>query len=382
MKTTKSEVKLILLVVCIGITILFGFYSIDGGIIGKEKVFSLVPEVDISEMSTYTYRIDEIDIDLRIPDTMFVYRIDGVYEDWNGKLGIHDFCEWILITDQEYDEHDLAHQIKDNFADIVEHVVYGLALTSKDLQPLSFLYSGIWGVGQSRITKDGYCCIFSPSYSQVKYDDEIGAAIYSAYEKRREEWEPLRRGWSECIVNSTLPMTDFWITTVTTLRPSAEAYWGGEDPFACTIVNDNLWKVYLWAVDELTADPESYEYTKDEIELLLDGAMERQCQRDGHTFTVANAYADSSADISIRAYYYALYTVDRLKRKNVNDEEFLRQFTVLFYSWQDGQESFDCYLKGGGGEYSLIDSSCNYFQNLQRCRDYIENHNEAKEDAE
>lgn len=42
-------------------------------------------------LSAYTYHIDELDVDLEIPENMYAYQINGVYRDWTGNINIHDF---------------------------------------------------------------------------------------------------------------------------------------------------------------------------------------------------------------------------------------------------------------------------------------------------
>lgn len=107
-------------------------------------------------VSTYNYCIDEMNLTLEIPENWYVCEIDGVYSDWTGRINVHDFSKWILVTDIPYTSQELTAALTENYEEQYSHFIFGVSYTAKELFPARRLCYSLCSSTPFRVTDDGY----------------------------------------------------------------------------------------------------------------------------------------------------------------------------------------------------------------------------------
>ena len=342
----------------------------------KETEPEISVEVDPPSTETYDYYIKELDVTFAVPENMFVYRIDGVYSDWTKTINIHDFCQWILIMDQKYDQSTLAQQIKENHGEIGAHIVFGLVLTSMDMMPVKNLCRMIYTEGGMGIFGEISCNMFTISLYNLTNgmaDGDEKERLAGYYELSQEQWNVLQEEWKDIVWERAALSACVSIGPVITPGPFWDAEMSGGDPWENTIVNSEVRQAYLWAVEELTANPEQYRYVVDAV--LKEGFATKigyEYQDRGKIAKSINVYLDEAIDPGIRAYYFAEYAVWYLKLSDWKDEELLKQFVVVFQEWDNGQQSYTCLMEIDDGYTYRGTGSSEQFSDLKKCWEYVD----------
>ncbi len=352
------------------------------------------PSGETEALSTYVYHIDELDVDLEIPENLYVYRINGVYEDWTGKDNVHDFSTWILVTDKEYGGKEaLEESLTENYAEVAEHVWFIAEIIPKELYPVKYASGGMHPVIIScavlyRMTETGYYCNAErcTNYLSKEYYG-VGSGRYRGYhwtehsQKRTPEENKLTEKWTKAIEEKTVTMPFFFLEQ---MNPYMNDYVEWEDRFRTTICDDRFWEVYCQAVEELINFPEKYKYTDEKSLSLIEQEIEKRKEFIGNVkrfesweASITDIYVDSEADIYIRAYCYAKYVVVREYRQEIGWHYAQREITlndviVLLTDWSKGQRSFETFIEDSGfeGDYHFAGNT-DWLCDLTKAREYV-----------
>lgn len=332
------------------------------------------------ESCTYSHYIEEMDVTLKIPEELYVYQIDGVYLDWSGNLKVHDFSKWIIITDIQYREESIANTLINCYNEEAEHIIFGLAITSEELFPVRRLCFSVYASGPFRVINNGYCEILNSS-SRLEMDGWLGGYKGISDDEKKEKWGTWLDIWTESVENHSFPAVHLCKTSDLTLTP-VQNFVEGEDLYDETMVNDELWELYVRAVNELKTFPEKYDYDEEVTLSLMEeiNAFFEVLKKSSpvHQETsLVSMYADSEQDIYIRAYNYARYVVRKYSdMENPLNEVSINNIVVIMQNWQNGQSSYNVYLRGEDSEYKEISAGYNCFTDLQRAYTYITENSE------
>ncbi len=323
-------------------------------------------EIPVYSNVTYPYYVEELDVTLDIPEGMYVYRTDSIRRHPDGSWFRLECCEWILVTDKEYDESYLSGELLENLESEAKHLVFGLVLTEKELVPLARLYPSIVGNNHVRVTKDWYCEILrdhtwlmtgsSGGYGKLAVEDCVrwyDTALSAQLEKQIEEKTQGTASLDN--VGGYLLNADFT----------------AEDTYQNTMLNPYWWRGYCYALEELTKHPQKYRYSSKDVEMILTKVDDRASRasaywRDGEE--MLDRYVDQKEDIYLRAYYYAnsyaYYQGDQELTQPLED------IIIAFQDWNTSQRSFYVVWKNGGFSYGASD----HMVDLQSSYQYLQEH--------
>ena len=139
----------------------------------------------------------------------------------------------------------------------------------------------------------------------------------------------------------------------------------------CTMVNDDLWTIYLQALEELKNSPGKYDYEQETAAPLIE-ELSKMADSSQWEENLLSMYVDSAKDIYIRADYYALYVINQYPDAAAPFEEVsLNDIIVILQDWENGLGSFSVYKKGSDSEYSLFQAGYNCFTDLELSRQYV-----------
>jgi len=301
--------------------------------------------------TTYPYYIEELDVTLDIPEGMHVYRTDSIRRHPNGSWFRLECCEWILVTDKEYEESYLSGDLLKDLESEAKHLVFGLVLTEKELAPLARLYPSIVRSTHVRVTKDWYCEILrdptwlmmgtSGGYGKLAAEDCVrwyDTALSTQLEKQVQE---------KTLGVASLDNVGGYLL---------HADFTAEDTYQNTMLNPYWWRGYCYAVEELTKHPQKYRYALEDVEMILtevDDLASRASTywRDGEE--MLDRYVDQKEDIYLRAYYYAnSYAYYQGDQELIQP---LEDIIIAFQDWNTSQRSFYVVWKNGGFSYGASD---------------------------
>lgn len=324
-------------------------------------------------VSTYEYFLETLDITLEIPENMYVYKTDGVYKDWTGNVNVHDFCEWTIVTDQEYDEAELAGRLKENYAEEAEHIVYVVAVTPKEMFPVRRLCGSVYPVsGSVRIAGDYYVETLYMNSVVVVEDGYVGTYKKNEFVTVSKERDALTEKWGECIEQNTVPTVNLLTYSDAFLSPAIAV----DEPYEKTLVNDEFWNIYCMAVAELSSAPEKYAYDEAVsapfIEKLETLAQSLKDSSELHrNEALLKVYTDPGEDIYLRAYYYAQAMMSYCEQYENALQEFpLGNIVVILQDWENGQRSFNVYINQGSSWWELGAGS-DYMTDLSEAYEYV-----------
>ena len=318
----------------------------------------------------HSYYIAALDLTLELPEGYYLYRIDGLYRDekWN-PVRLEFVDEYILalrdLSEEELEEEICGQKEKKNVLDHVpDWVLWDFKIVHKDYLAVEQLYkSYVPEVGEIRQAGDylllsGTC----PWWSSRGYYDEEGvfhntegheAAFSPEYEELYTEiitpaaepdWDAFhealrtRFDWPLLIDDENWHQEELMETVLGACSGSGVGhyfYWRADgdhqvtnllfagngkmtlywDSFAdASLLSDDWWNDYTWAVRELQNRPEKYAYpgiaiaftdgdypqTEETVKTKAwrDHLKEQAWQREGW-------YQDASEEITARAFTYA-----------------------------------------------------------------------------
>lgn len=315
--------------------------------------------------TSYDYYIDELDVMLTIPAELYAYRINGVYQDWTDELNVHDFSEWIVVTDREFDESTLADELRDNYEELAKHVIWGISLVSKELWPVQQMCQGLFSHQDYRIAEEMYCRFLYTENTDLR-EGWLGSGLpriigETEVKQRKTQWDAWRNDWKEEICEKTLAapyVLGFGV-------PLYSNDLLEEDTYRYTIANDDVWDIYQKAVEELTTNAHKYQYDEAVVKPFVE-TVEASARNISNTSFAAegpgSAYIDAEQDVWLRAYAYAHNMVGKGKTGlDPIDEESLRNVVIVRLDWEKGQKSHvtyvdaesDYYIKFSGFDYSV-----------------------------
>ncbi len=314
---------------------------------------------------TYPYYVEELDVTLDIPEGMHVYRTDSIRRHPDGSWFRLECCEWILVTDKEYDKSYLSGELLENLESEAKHLVFGLVLTEKELVPLARLYPSIMGSSHVRVTKDWYCEILRNSTRMMTQN--------GGYKKLAAE-DCVR--WYDTALSTRLEQQIHEKTLGTASLDNMDGYllhadFTAEDTYQNTMLNPYWWRGYCYAVEELTKHPQKYRYSSEDVEMFLARVDDRASiasayWRDGEE--MLDRYVDQKEDIYLRAYYYAnsyaYYQGDQELTQPLED------IIIAFQDWNTSQRSFYVVWKNGGFSYGASD----HMVDLRPSYQYLQEH--------
>ena len=322
-------------------------------------------EIPSYAAGTYAYYIEELDVTLDIPEGMYVYRADSIRRHYDGSWFRLDCCEWILVTDKQYEEPYLTGNLMSELEKEAKHLVFGLVLTKKELAPLARLFPSIVPRSDVRVTEDWYCEILRNSTRLMTEDG--GYATLPAEDCVRWYDTDLSVRLTERIREKTLGTDSLNQEGDYLLVPGFTE----ENAYQNTMLNSYWWQGYCQAVEELTEHPEEYEYDDENVTAIMDlmGSLRETDSKywyDGQAIT--DIYIDQSEDIYLRAYYYA-----NSYAYYMGDEELtipLKDIIVGFQDWNNSQRSYTICLADGSFFYSMSD----HMVDLQPSYRYLKDH--------
>lgn len=327
---------------------------------GAEEDVPTVTETDKPtepepQPAAYDYYIEELDVTLTIPAELYVYRINGVYQDWTDELNVHDFSEWIVVTDREFDESTLADELRDNYEELAKHVIWGISLVSKELWPVQQMCQGLFSHQGYRIAEDVYCRFLYTENTGLREgwpDSGLPRIIDEAeVRQRKKQWDTWRNDWKEKICEKTLD-------SPYVLGFGAPLYGNdllNEDTYYVTIVNEDMWDIYRKAVEELTTNAYKYQYDEAVVKPFVE-IVEAAAKNITYSIFAAErpgpAYTDAQQDVWLRAYAYAHSMVGKGKTGlDPIDEDSLRNVVVVRLDWENGQKSHVTYVNAESDYY-------------------------------
>lgn len=339
--------------------------EVQGSTTGEDEI-TTEAESETSKVveGAYEYVIDELNVSLYIPNELYVYRIDGLYLDWNSKVTSFEFAEWIIVTDRQYTEDYLESGFASNIKDEETHIVFGVELpVEAERYPLCLLGTCYFR-GESRWSEQGYVKLIRPtdaavgvgSYLQIKnnlYESEMFQGWISDWEKTVEDCTSR--------VNNITVMTD-WM-----LKPQGIAL----NPYSRTMLDEAWWGKYSAAVSELEAAAEKYRYEAAEKELRIKDARERldsyimgapSAEENGKLKSID---MDAGKDIHLRACLYANMSVE------TSETVSLEAIGVVYLDWVNGQRSYYGTYRNGNGELELIGCGQDYVVDLRPAYQYL-----------
>ena len=339
-------------------------------------------ELNVPEAAGYTpYYIEELDIALNVPDTLYIYRTPGIYTDWEGEVSVLDCAEWILITDKEYTEEYLTGGFAEKLSEEMEHVVYRIELVSRELYPVWNLCA-FSETEELYLTADGYCRYYDSVYS-VRRKNENGV---------EEIWLPGVE-WTAALMERVEPIVGGYAIYTYILTPAFCAEDDLEEKYWYTMANDIWWQGYTQAVDALLGDPEEYAYAEDTVLELTEFVWEdyrEYVQKYGVEGEpeLIHVYMDSREDVYLRAHEYARQTAFYAMRSPDKDRgpEKLNELFVVLLEWDNGQRSFALYtfadelyqMSYPEARYQNIGGSYDYMVDLQTAYDYMREHSKPE----
>jgi len=319
------------------------------------------------------YIISELGIDLEIPASLFVYRIDGLYLDDRQRIISLDFVDWVIVTDKEYSEEYLKNELIDHIHEEIKHFVFGVELPVEDeLFPVCRLFTS-YLAGTRRVTENGYMKLLDVDRRAV------GVGAYARVDQEAEDTlVSLAEGWKEKIKECSEP--EYTLDMFGDSRHMLAPYPVASDPYLLTMLNETWWKAYKDALEELTVDPSRHHYDSQTISSLM-GAVEEHVElykkmsvvteNDGE---IVSTYADETVDACLRAYFYANEVA--MSEANGKDTTALStdDVIVILQDWDNGQKTCYGYVKSDGtGEYeSVYRGGQAYMMDLTAAYQYIE----------
>lgn len=314
--------------------------------------------------TTYPYYIEELDVTLDIPEGMHVYRTDSIRRHPNGSWFHLECCEWILVTDKEYEESYLSGDLLENLESEAKHLVFGLVLTEKELVPLARLYPSIVESNHVRVTKDWYCEILRNSTRMMTLNGGYGTLPAENCAR-----------WYDTALSARLEQQVHEKTLGTASLDNIGGYllhtdFTAEDAYQNTMLDPYWWRGYCYAVEELTKYPQKYRYESEDVEMILTKVDDKASRastywRDGEE--MLDRYVDQKEDIYLRAYYYAnsyaYYQGDQKLTQPLED------IIIAFQDWNTSQRSFYVVWKNGGFSYGASD----HMVDLQPSYQYLVN---------
>jgi len=339
-------------------------------------------EVNTPEVTgSMPFYIEELDVTLNIPETLYVYRTPGIYKDWQGKTSVLDCARWILITDKEYTENYLTGGLAENLREETEHFVYRIELVSRELYP-------VWNLcafnetDKLYLTEDGYCRYYDSGYAVRRINGD----------GTEEIWHPGEE-WTEALMGKVEPIIGGYARWTFILTPGFGQEDDLESKYRYTMVNDIWWQNYTRAVDALLSDPEGYSYPEEVISELTDlvrADYGKYVEKYGSEEEpeLIGVYMDSAEDIYLRAQEYArcaAFYAERAIDKNWSPENLKERF-VVFLEWDNGQRSFALYTYADLGyqldfpeaKYQKVGGTYDYMVDLQAAYDYMRRHMESE----
>ena len=301
--------------------------------------------------TTYPYYVEELDVTLDIPEGMYVYRTDSIRRHYDGSRFRLDCCEWILVTDKEYEQSYVDEGLMADLEKEAKHLVFGLVLTEKKLVPVARLFPGVVLCSRpERVTENWYCEILHDATWLMTQNGE--------YKKLPAE-ECAR--WSD--TDLSVQLTErIWEKTLGTDSLNQEGDYllkadlTAEYSYQNTMLNPYWWRGYCYAVEELTEHLENYVYDGEDataVRGLMESLRENASNywHDGQTIT--DIYIDQAEDIYLRAYYYA-----NSYAYYMGDEELtipLKDIIVGLQDWNNSQRSYTIRWADGSFFYSMSD---------------------------
>jgi len=322
--------------------------------------------------ATYRYPIEELGIELEIPENIYAYRINGIYRDWTGKLNIHSFSEWIVLSCKEYEESELELALRDNYLEEAKHIVFVLSICPEQLYPAQRLCFGLFSGGD--LHKKGNYYFDTLYCGTVNRDPVTWIGAYSSLGKDAiavsEKWSRWVDKWELSVESASLPAVNLSVVTDATLAADGLKEW--PEAYEDTIVVEEVWDRYQKAVQELTDHPETYVYVEEEISPLIEKVENWAIQlgkshRDVEEAQLLSVHADHMQDIYIRALLYVRYS-----KWWPDQVTGLNDIVVILQDWDEDRQSYVAYCRNDDGSYTEISAGYNCFNDLQAARDYIQ----------
>ena len=301
--------------------------------------------------TTYPYYVEELDVTLDIPEGMYVYRTDSIRRHYDGSRFRLDCCEWILVTDKEYEQSYVDEGLMADLEKEAKHLVFGLVLAERELVPVARLFPGVVLCSRpERVTENWYCEILHDATWLMTQDG--GYKKLSAEECARWSDTKLSAQLEQKIQEKTMGTDSLNQEGDYLLKADLTA----EYSYQNTMLNPYWWRGYCYAVEELTEHPENYVYDGEDataIRGLMESLRETASNywHDGQTIT--DIYIDQAEDIYLRAYYYA-----NSYAYYMGDEELtipLKDIIVGLQDWNNSQRSYTIRWADGSFFYSMSD---------------------------
>ena len=317
--------------------------------------------------TTYPYYVEELDVTLDIPEGMYVYRTDSIRRHYDGSRFRLDCCEWILVTDKEYEQSYVDEGLMADLEKEAKHLVFGLVLTEKKLVPVARLFPGVVLCSRpERVTENWYCEILHDATWLMTQDG--GYKKLPAEECARWSDTKLSAQLEQKIQEKTMGTASLNQEGEYLLTPDFVS----EEPYLYTMRNPDWWQGYCHAVEALTNQAKSYRYRQEDVDEILRRVEDLRTTNsvywpDGREMT--ESFVDQAEDIYLRASYYAdSYAYYKGDMDQVTS---LEDIVVSFQTWSDSQRSYYVMKKDDGFGYGMSD----HMVDLQPSYRYLQDHN-------
>lgn len=316
--------------------------------------------------TTYPYYVEELDVTLDIPEGMYVYRTDSIRRHYDGSRFRLDCCEWILVTDKEYEQSYVDEGLMADLEKEAKHLVFGLVLAEKELAPVACLFPGIILDSNVRVTKNWYCEILRDPTWLMTQDGGYGKL--PAEDCARWLDTKLSAHLEQKIQEKTMGTASLNQEGEYLLTPDFVS----EEPYLYTMRNPDWWQGYCHAVEALTNQAKAYRYRQEDEDEILRRVEDLRTTNsvhwpDGREMTAS--FVDQAEDIYLRASYYAdSYAYYKGDMDQVTS---LEDIVVSFQAWSDSQRSYYVMKKDDGFGYGMSD----HMVDLQPSYRYLQDHN-------